>query len=219
MIVFEDVAKRYAGGYTALAGVSFEIRHGELVVLSGHSGAGKSTLLKLIPAIERPSAGTVRINGEDVSRLPRRAIPYLRRNLGLVLQESRLLFDRSVFDNVMLPLAITGHPPGDAARRVAAALERVGLDGRGKEMPAGLSGGEQQRVSIARAIVNRPSVLLADEPTAHLDPASAEGIASLFKSFNGAGVTVLVSTHDASLFATSAPRRLTLAKGLLTEDA
>ena len=219
MIVFEDVAKRYAGGYTALAGVSFEVRHGELVVLSGHSGAGKSTLLKLIPAIERPTAGVVRINGEDISRMPRRAIPYLRRNLGLVLQESRLLFDRSVFDNVMLPLVITGHPPGDAARRVAAALERVGLAGRDKEMPAGLSGGEQQRVAIARAIVNRPSILLADEPTAHLDPASANEIANLFKSFNSAGVTVLVSTHDANLFATSAPRRLTLAKGLLVDAA
>ncbi len=217
MIVFEEVAKRYAGGYTALAGVSFEIRHGELVVLSGHSGAGKSTLLKLIPAIERPSSGTVRINGQDVSRLPQRAIPYLRRNLGLVLQESRLLFDRPVFDNVMLPLVITGHPPRDAARRVAAALDRVGLGGRDKEMPAGLSGGEQQRVAIARAIVNRPSILIADEPTAHLDPAYAKEIATLFKSFNGAGVTVIVSTHDASLFAEVRPRRLVLAKGLLTE--
>ncbi len=219
MIVFEDVAKRYEGGYTALAGVSFEIRHGELVVISGHSGAGKSTLLKLIPAIERPSAGTVKINGQDVSRLPRSAIPYLRRNLGLVLQESRLLFDRSVFDNVMLPLMITGHPPGDAAKRVAAALERVGLSGRGKERPAGLSGGEQQRVAIARAIVNRPSILIADEPTAHLDSAYADEIAALFKSFNDAGVTVLVATHDMSLFAQHCPRRLILGKGMLTEAA
>lgn len=219
MIVFEDVAKRYPGGYTALAGVSFEIRHGELVVLSGHSGAGKSTLLKLIPAIERPTVGSVRINGQDVSRLPRRAVPYLRRNLGLVLQESRLLFDRNVFDNVMLPLVITGLPAGDAARRVGAALEKVGLLGREKEMPAGLSGGEQQRVAIARAIVNRPSILIADEPTAHLDPAYAAEIAALFKSFNSAGVTVLVSTHDASLFAEASPRRLTLTKGQLMEAA
>ncbi len=219
MIVFEQVAKRYAGGYTALAGVSFEIRHGELVVLSGHSGAGKSTLLKLIPVIERPTAGRVLINGQDVSHLPKAAIPYLRRNLGLVLQESRLLFDRSVFDNVMLPLVITGHPPRDAARRVAAALERVGLDGRGKEVPAGLSGGEQQRVAIARAIVNRPSILLADEPTAHLDQAYAAEIAALFRSFNAAGVTVLVSTHDAGLFAGGRPRRLVLAKGQLAEDS
>ena len=219
MIIFEDVAKRYAGGYTALAGVGFEIRHGELVVLSGHSGAGKSTLLKLIPVIERPTAGRVLINGQDVSHLPPAAIPYLRRNLGLVLQENRLLFDRSVFDNVMLPLVITGHPPRDAAKRVTAALERVGLDGRGEEMPAGLSGGEQQRVAIARAIVNRPSILIADEPTAHLDPAYAADIALLFRSFNDAGVTVLVSTHDAGLFAASRPRRLVLAKGLLAEDS
>ena len=144
-----------------------------------------------------------------------RAIPYLRRNLGLVLQEHRLLYDRSVYDNVMLPLVITGHPPRDAAKRVAAALERVGLSGRGREMPAGLSGGEQQRVAIARAIVNRPSILIADEPTAHLDTAYANEIASLFKSFNAAGVTVLVSTHDERLFAQHSPRRLVLHKGLL----
>jgi len=219
MIAFEEVVKRYPGGYTALGGVSFEIRHGELVVLSGHSGAGKSTLLKLIAAVERPSAGAVRINGQDVSRLRHRAIPYLRRNLGLVLQESRLLTDRSVFDNVMLPLVITGHPPGDAARRVAAALERVGLVGRERELPLGLSGGEQQRVAIARAIVNRPSILIADEPTAHLDPAYASEIAALFKSFNAAGVTVLVSTHDENLFAAHRPRRLVLGKGLLVGEA
>lgn len=215
MIVFDNVVKRYNGGYTALGGISFRIAPGELVVLSGHSGAGKSTLLKLIPVIERPTSGTVSINGQDVSRLPRQAIPYLRRNLGLVLQESRLLFDRNVFDNVMLPLEMTGHPPRDGARRVAAALERVGLAGRDKEKPEGLSGGEQQRLAIARAIVNRPSILIADEPTAHLDPAYADEIAALFKSFNQAGVTVLVSTHDASLFAENQPRRLVLSKGLL----
>ncbi|MBW7860507.1 MAG: ATP-binding cassette domain-containing protein [Rhodocyclaceae bacterium] len=219
MILFEEVVKRYPGEYVALAGVSFEIRHGEFVVLSGHSGAGKSTLLKMIPVIERPSSGTVRINGQDVSRLRAAAIPYLRRNLGLVLQESRLLFDRSVFDNVMLPLVITGHPPRDAARRVAAALERVGLKGRDREMPAGLSGGEQQRVAIARAIVNKPSILIADEPTAHLDRAYAREIAALFKSFNEAGVTVLVSTHDSELFAHHAPRRLVLGKGILIGDS
>src|SRR5690554_6900395 len=190
MIVFDQVVKRYPGDYVALAGVSFEIRHGELVVLSGHSGAGKSTLLKMIPAIERPSSGRVHINGQDVSRLRETAIPYLRRSLGLVLQESRLLFDRSVFDNVLLPLVITGHPVRDAGRRVAAALERVGLAGREREQPAGLSGGEQQRVAIARAIVNRPSILIADEPTAHLDPDYAHEIAELFRSFNSAGVTV-----------------------------
>ncbi len=219
MIVFDEVVKRYPGNYVALAGVSLEIRHGELVVLSGHSGAGKSTLLKMIPVIERPTGGVVRINGEDVSRLRAGAIPYLRRTLGLVLQESRLLFDRSVFDNVMLPLVITGHPPRDASRRVAAALDRVGLEGRDREMPAGLSGGEQQRVAIARAIVNRPSILIADEPTAHLDNAYAGEIASLFKSFNDAGVTVLVSTHDEALFAAYRPRRLVLGKGILIGDS
>jgi cell division transport system ATP-binding protein len=160
----------------------------------------------------------VRINGQDVSRLSAGVIPYLRRNLGLVLQDSRLLFDRNVFDNVMLPLVITGHPPRDVARRVAAALERVGLEGRDREMPAALSGGEQQRVAIARAIVNRPSILIADEPTAHLDSAYAREIASLFKSFNEAGVTVLVSTHDDRLFASYSPRRLVLGKGILIGD-
>lgn len=219
MILFDEVVKKYPGDYVALAGVSFEIRHGELVVLSGHSGAGKSTLLKMIPAIERPTSGAVRINGQDVSRLRTGAIPYLRRNLGLVLQESRLLFDRSVFDNVMLPLVITGHPPRDAAKRVAAALERVGLKGRDREVPAGLSGGEQQRVAIARAIVNRPSILIADEPTAHLDVAYAREIAGLFKSFNEAGVTVLISTHDENLFADYQPRRLVLGSGILIGDS
>lgn len=219
MISFEDVFKRYPGNYVALAGVSFEIRHGEFVVLSGHSGAGKSTLLKLIPVIERPTEGMVRINGQDVSHLRPAAIPYLRRNLGLVLQDSRLLLDRSVSENVMLPLVITGHPPRDATLRASAALERVGLGGREREMPAGLSGGEQQRVAIARAIVNRPSILLADEPTAHLDRANAAEIASLFKSFNEAGVTVIVSTHDESLFAAHKPRRLALARGILVGDS
>lgn len=221
MIVFNQVVKRYPGGYTALAGVTFHIGRGELVALSGHSGAGKSTLLRLIAAIERPTGGSVHIGGEDVGSLSRRAIPYLRRNLGLVLQENRLLFDRNVFDNVMLPLVITGHPPRDAARRVAAALERVGLAGREKERPIGLSGGEQQRVAIARAIVNRPTLLIADEPTAHLDPAYAVEIADLFRSFNDAGVTVLVSTHDAGLFGSRRPRRLVLARGRLvgSDDA
>ena len=217
MIVFENVAKRYAGGYTALAGVSFEIRHGELVVLSGHSGAGKSTLFKLIPVIERPTAGRVLINGQDVSHLPKTAIPYLRRNLGLVLQESRLLFDRTVYDNVMLPLVITGHPPRDAVKRVAAALERVGLDGRGKEMPAGLSGGEQQRVAIARALVNSPPILLADEPTGALDSKTGEEILALFKRLRDEGHTVILITHDAHV-AAHADRTYVMRDGELHEE-
>ena len=215
MIVFEHVTKRYPGGYTALADVSFTLRHGELAVLCGHSGAGKSTLLKMIAAIERPTRGRVLINGQDVSRLKPSAVPYLRRSLGLVMQDNRLLHDRSVFDNVVLPLVITGHPPKEAARRAAAALERVGLAGRGNERPIGLSGGEQQRLAIARAIINRPSILIADEPTAHLDNAYAVEISRLFKSFNAAGVTVLVTTHDAALFMTNRPRRIILDHGKL----
>jgi len=218
MIVFDSVTKRYSGGYTALDEVSLRVAPGELVVLSGHSGAGKSTLLKLIPAIERPTSGMVQINGQNVSNLPRRAIPYLRRNIGLVLQETRLLFDRSVYDNIMLPLVINGQPPGDAARRVSAALDLVGLSRREKEFPAGLSGGEQQRLAIARAFVNRPSLLIADEPTAHLDPAYASEIAELFRSFNNAGVTVLVATHDISLFRRWSPRRIVLDHGRLVEQ-
>jgi len=218
MIVFDSVTKRYPGGYTALNEVSFRVAPGELVVLSGHTGAGKSTLLKLIPAIERPTSGTVQINGQNVSSLPRRAIPYLRRNIGLVLQENRLLFDRSVYDNILLPLIINGHPPKEAAKRVGAALDLVGLSRREKEFPAGLSGGEQQRLSIARAFVNRPSILIADEPTAHLDPAYASEIAEIFRSFNSAGVTVLVATHDISLFRHWAPRRIVLDHGHLMEQ-
>ncbi|WP_227817947.1 cell division ATP-binding protein FtsE [Nitrogeniibacter aestuarii] len=219
MIVFEQVTKRYPGGHEALTEVSFELRHGELVVLSGHSGAGKSTLLKMIPVVERPTSGRVLINGQDVSHLPRNAIPYLRRSLGLMMQDNRLLYDRNVHDNVMLPLVITGMAPSDAGRRVDAALERVGLAGRGKEMPIGLSGGEQQRVSIARAIANKPSVLIADEPTAHLDADYARDIAQLFESFKSVGVTVIVCTHDPTLFHETRPRRLVLNQGRLIEGA
>ena len=206
------------GALAVLRDVTLAVGRGERLAIVGASGSGKSTLLHLLGGLDVPTSGRVLINGQDVSHLPKTAIPYLRRNLGLVLQESRLLFDRNVFDNVMLPLVITGHPPRDAARRVAAALERVGLAGREREMPAGLSGGEQQRVAIARAIVNRPSILIADEPTAHLDAAYAREIAGLFKSFNEAGVTILVSTHDERLFMEWRPRRLVLGKGLLVRD-
>jgi cell division transport system ATP-binding protein len=219
MIEFQQVGKRYPGGHEALAEVSFAVAPGELVVLSGHSGAGKSTLLKLIPAIERPTAGRVLINGQDVGHLRPKAIPYLRRKLGLILQEHRLLADRSVFRNVSLPLEIAGYPAREAERRAHAALERVGLKGRGREQPVALSGGEQQRVAIARAIVNRPAILLADEPTAHLDADYAREIAALFRSFNAAGVTVIVSTHDHALFAAACPRQLRLAHGRLVPEA
>lgn len=217
MIRFEQVAKRYPGGHDALAGVSLTIEKGEFAILVGHSGAGKSTLLRMVPVLERPSAGRVSVNGEDVGKLKRAAIPYFRRTLGLVLQEQTLLNDRSAFDNVMLPLAVAGHPAKDAAKRVHAALERVGLAGRGKEMPMALSGGEQQRLAIARAIVNRPSILLADEPTAFLDLDYAREIAELFRSFNEVGVTVLIATHDTGVFAAYQPRRIELAGGRLAQ--
>src|SRR5512142_2489287 len=177
MIQFKHVSKRYPPGIDALADIDFEVGDGELVVISGHSGAGKSTLLKLVAAIERPTGGVVLVNGQNVGALKRAAIPYLRRNLGLVFQDQKLLFDRNVFENAMLPLSIAGFPPREAAKRVRAALDKVGLLDREKAMPIALSGGEQQRLAIARAVVNRPNLLLADEPTAHLDPDTARDVA------------------------------------------
>lgn len=215
MIRFERVTKRYQGGQEALTDVSLEIRHGELLVLAGHSGAGKSTLIKLIAGLEKPSAGKVWVSGQDVGGLRTNQLPYLRRSLGLVMQEHRLLNDRTVFDNVMLPLVVTGYPPRDAARRVRVALEKVGMSDHEKTMPPALSGGEQQRAAIARAIVNRPSILIADEPTAHLDPAYAREIAALFRSFHSAGVTILLATHDDTLFSPYGARRVELSKGRL----
>ncbi len=215
MIRFEHVGKTYPGGISALADLSFEAAAGEMLVLAGRSGAGKSTLLKMIPAIERPSSGHVFVAGQNVGALKRPAIPYLRRNLGLIFQDQKLLFDRSVLDNVMLPLAIIGLAPREAERRASAALDKVGLLDRGKAMPAALSGGEQQRLSIARAIVNRPSLLVADEPTANLDTEYARDIAALLNSFRQVGVTVLVATHDESVFAPYKARRLHLDQGRL----
>lgn len=215
MIRFENVSKRYPGGHEALDNVSFEIRHGELLVLAGHSGAGKSTLLKLIAALEQPTAGRVLVNDLDVGRLRESQVPFLRRSLGLVMQEHRLLMDRNVFDNVMLPLVISGEAPRDARARVQIALDKVGLGGYGRAMPVTLSGGEQQRVAIARAIVNRPNILIADEPTAHLDPAYAREIAALFRSFHAAGVTLILATHDDTLYSPYGARRVELAKGKL----
>lgn len=215
MIRFEQVTKNFPGGIQALRGLSFEVAAGEMVVLAGRSGAGKSTLLKLIFAAERATGGRVSVNGQDVTRLKRAAIPYLRRNLGLIFQDQKLLFDRSAFDNVMLPLTIIGFPQREAVRRVSAALDKVRLLERARAMPAALSGGEQQRLAIARAIVNRPSLLVADEPTANLDSEHAREIAALLHSFRQVGVTVLVATHDESVFAPYAPRRLHLAHGRL----
>ncbi len=215
MISFSAVSKRYPGGQDALAGVSFSLEAGELAFVTGPSGAGKSTLLKLIPAIERPTAGSVVVNGQNVGALRRGALPYLRRNLGLVFQDHKLLYDRSVFDNVMLPLSFGALAPRDAARRVRAALDKVGLLARERANPIQLSGGEQQRLAIARAVVNRPAVLVADEPTANLDAESAARIVDILLSFNQVGVTLVVATHDEALVARHGRRVLQLAAGRL----
>jgi cell division transport system ATP-binding protein len=213
LVSFSAVAKRYAGGQQALRDVSFTLEPGEMAFLTGRSGAGKSTLLKLIPAIERPSSGSVLVNGQNVSALKRSAIPYLRRNMGLVFQDQKLLYDRSVFDNVMLPLAFSAQPPKEAARRARAALDKVELLGKEKASPVQLSGGEQQRLAIARAVVNRPALLIADEPTANLDAESAARILDIFVAFNQVGVTVLIATHDLGLVQRYGKRVLHLADG------
>lgn len=217
MISFSQVRKSYRGGYEALRELSFDIEPGELVFITGRSGAGKSTLLKLIPAIERPTSGTVLVNGQNVGSMRRAAIPYLRRNLGLVFQDQKLLYDRNVFENVMLPLAFTGHAHKDAARRARAALDKVGLLAREKANPITLSGGEQQRLCIARAVVNRPGILLADEPTASLDATSAAEVVEMFRAFNQVGVTVLIATHDDALVRRLDPRVLALEHGALAQ--
>jgi cell division transport system ATP-binding protein len=213
LISFSSVAKRYPGGEEALRGVSFALAAGEFAFVTGPSGAGKSTLLKLIPAIERPTSGSVIVNGQNVGALKRGAIPYLRRNLGLVFQDQKLLYDRTVYDNVMLPLSFSGQPPREAARRVRAALDKVGLLARERANPIQLSGGEQQRLAIARAVVNRPAVLVADEPTANLDADSAARILDIFVAFHQVGVTLLVATHDQALIARYGKRVLHLSGG------
>ncbi|HEX6530520.1 MAG TPA: cell division ATP-binding protein FtsE [Burkholderiales bacterium] len=216
MVSFSAVAKRYPGGQEALKEVSFALEPGELAFLTGRSGAGKSTLLKLIAAIERPSAGSVVVNGQNVGALKRSAIPYLRRNIGLVFQDQKLLYDRNVFENVMLPLAFSAHPPKEAARRARAALDKVNLLAREKANPIQLSGGEQQRLAIARAVVNRPALIVADEPTANLDAESAARILDIFVEFNQVGVTVLIATHDLALVARYGKRVLRLDGGRIS---
>jgi cell division transport system ATP-binding protein len=213
LVKFSAVAKRYPGGQEALKEVSFSLEAGELAFLTGRSGAGKSTLLRMIPAIERPSAGSVVVNGQNVASLKRAAIPYLRRNIGLVFQDQKLLYDRSVYDNVMLPLSFSAHAPKEAARRARAALDKVGLLGRERANPIQLSGGEQQRLAIARAVVNRPSILVADEPTANLDAEAALRILEIFVAFHQVGVTVLIATHDRTLVERYGKRVLRLEDG------
>ena len=213
MISFSQVTKRYPSGLEALKGVTLTIEAGEMVFITGHSGAGKSTLLKLAAAIERPSSGSVIVNGQNVGALRARAVPFLRRNFGLIFQDQKLLFDRSAFDNVMLPLSITGFERRDAVRRVRAALDKVGLLAKEKSFPVTLSGGEQQRLAIARAIVHRPAILVADEPTGNLDTAYAAELGELFRSFNQVGVTVIIATHDETFAARLKPRLVALREG------
>ncbi len=216
-IVLSGVSKRYPGGHDALANVSLTVETGELVFITGHSGAGKSTLLKLMVAIERPTTGSVIVNGQNIGSLRARGIPFLRRNFGLVFQDHKLLFDRNAFENVMLPLDISGFDRREGARRARAALDKVGLLHKEKARPITLSGGEQQRLCIARAIVHRPAVLLADEPTGNLDAEYATEIGTLFSDFNQVGVTVVLATHDAQLAARLNPRVVTIRGGRLVE--
>lgn len=218
MINFDNVSMRYSAGEDALANVSFEIGKGELAFITGHSGAGKSTLLKLILAMEKPSSGQLIVNGVNMNRIPRRSIPMHRRQIGTVFQDHQLLFDRDVFANVALPLEIAGFDSRDAARRVRAALDKVGLLRKERMHPAMLSGGEQQRVGIARAVVNRPRMILADEPTGNLDPELSAEVMRVFEQFKNVGVSLLVASHDASLIASLNYRTLTLDHGCLVED-
>ncbi len=218
MIKFEQVSKTYPGGQRALSKVNFHIEPGEMAFLTGHSGAGKSTLLKLISIMERPTVGRVLINGHDLNAITRRQIAFIRRDIGMIFQNHHLLMDKSVFDNVALPLIIEGYTRKETTRRVEAALEMVGLSEKAKNSPMMLSGGEQQRVGIARAVVNKPPLLLADEPTGNLDPKLSMEIISLFEDFNQAGVSVFIATHDLGLIARMRYRTLTLRNGQMITD-
>ena len=219
MLRFDNVGKRYEGGREALTGLSFELGYQEMAFVTGHSGAGKSTLLKLIALIERASYGQIFLNGRNVSRIGRRQIPFVRREIGIIFQNHNLLTDRTVFDNVALPLIIAGHDRREIQKRVRAALDKVGLLDKERRYPLMLSGGEQQRVGIARAIVNRPPLLLADEPTGNLDPDLSREIMQLFEQFNQVGVTVLVASHDLELIARMGRRILVLDNGRLVAGA
>ncbi len=214
IISFSHVSKQYPGEVTALTDVTFSIKEGELVFLAGPSGAGKSTLLKLIAGIERPNGGVLLVSGQDMRKVSRAALPFLRRKLGLILQQHRLLNDRSVLQNVMLPLIISGSTMKEAEQRARMALERVGLSGKADLLPQVLSGGQQQRVSIARAIVHKPRIILADEPTANLDRESGAQVLSMLQAFNAAGVTCIISTHDERLLQ-NADRIVELSQGKL----
>lgn len=218
MIKFQQVSKTYPGDHKAIEKVSFHLQPGELAFLTGHSGAGKSTLLKLISLMERPSAGEVYINGVLLNKVTAKQVPYVRRDIGVIFQNHRLLDRYSVFDNVALPLVIAGSHRRDIEKRVHAALDKVGLLNKARCAPETLSGGEQQCVGIARAIVNSPPILLADEPTGNLDPELSVEILKLFEEFNQHGTTVLIATHDLGLIARMKYRSLTLKAGNLVTD-
>ncbi|SRR5579871_809547 len=215
MIRFDGVAKRYPSGREALADLSLEVAAGEMVFLTGHSGAGKSTALKLIALIERPTRGQVLVGGRSLAAIRRRGIPAYRRNIGMVFQDHKLLHDRPVWDNVALPLVIAGTPRRELDRRVRASLDQVGLLGREKSFPIELSTGEQQRVGIARAIIAKPPIVIADEPTGNLDPELALDVMRLLRRFNDVGVTVVVASHDLHLIEQIGARRIALANGRL----
>ncbi len=216
MIRFDNVSMRYPSGYEALSRLSFELPRGEMAFLTGHSGAGKSTLLKLIMLMERSSQGQVFVDEQNLNRMPAAQIPFLRRKIGVVFQNHQLLFDRTVFDNVALPLQISGYEHDNIGRRVRAALDKVGLLKKEKLNPIVLSTGEQQRIGLARAIVNKPQLLLADEPTGNLDPELSAEVMGLFHQFNQVGVTVLVASHDLELISGMRHRCLTLDQGRLS---
>jgi cell division transport system ATP-binding protein len=218
MIEFQSVSKKYSADALALSDVSFNIAKGELVYLAGPSGAGKSTLLKMIAAVERPTSGRVVVNGHDIGRIKKAGVPFLRRNLGVIFQQQRLLNDRSILANVMLPLVVTGAARGQAEQRARAALDKVGLLDRANALPLELSGGEQQRAAIARAIVNRPQIILADEPTANLDRAAADRVIGALRAFHSAGVTCLISSHDEQILDSGA-RVIRLEHGQLVGGA
>ncbi|MGH8115704.1 MAG: cell division ATP-binding protein FtsE [Rhodanobacteraceae bacterium] len=218
MIRFESVCKRYPEGREALIDVTFAADAGEMLFVTGHSGAGKTTLLRLIVLIERPTRGAIEIHGRDLSHVRQRDVPGLRRDIGMVFQDHRLLMDRSVADNVALPLVIAGVPHAERGQRVRAALDKVGLTGRGKDAPAGLSTGEQQRVGIARAIVGHPALIVADEPTGNLDPQLSEEIMQLFMSLRQVGITILIASHDLPLLKRMKQRVVVLDHGHLIDD-
>jgi cell division transport system ATP-binding protein len=219
LIHFDNVSKRYPGGHTGLSQVNLRIAPEEMVFLTGHSGAGKSTLLKLIGLLERSSGGQVHVNGRNLTRLKNRQIPYHRREVGMIFQDHRLLFDRTVFDNVALPLVVSGLGHKEIGRRVRAALDKVGLLYKERAAPVTLSGGEQQRVGIARAVVSKPPLVLADEPTGNLDPELSQEIMDLFSDFNQVGVTLLIASHDIALIRGMNKRILTLSNGALVADS